>query len=521
MWNAEARKLLALIYWMVTEVQRLPRERDDGSSNSSPSVVLELLLSRIAPANSDKSEQMAAALVVFELIQLQQQRVREAGDDDDSAGAALLGREHSDKFVEALVQLVRLGSIASTVNSHAPGSAGSDRFKLTMLGHVALEALIAVLCDRAAWFLSGASGERTNSEMDAASESLVLGAGVAVSTLQRYHSSPRKLFLVLALRQLNEYVVVCRTLQASRASSADAASFSSALEMLCWHWTASAMLLCSRSDAVMRVKKTKPRVALRAAIRQWQRSSSNSVRLTCPTGAAGLLAARVRQVWLLLNSVGTGKVTAVQVLVEEELETKGALLVLLVRALRLSIRWRDATLVGSIATTLKALVLDGERNEQPATALQHTTLVESDEECCTFLVLLLRAFKSGIEAFGSPAFILDRELVVLRELLAAFIVGHNLVLSSEFLGYLESPDSGSVQVRCRMRSTHSVFTMPAVTKFADLVRCRTDCAAPRSSYHRPSGERRCLPTEHSQLLEVRTLRISQTTPRSCCVPSPY
>ncbi|TYZ56986.1 hypothetical protein PybrP1_006700 [[Pythium] brassicae (nom. inval.)] len=268
-WNAEARKLLVLLDWMATAARWSPREREDGGASHSS--VLELLLTRVTRASADKSEQLAAALVVFELVQLHRQR--------------------------ELVRLAREGSVAPVAASHESGSAGGERIKLTVLGLVALEALIGVFLD---------------------------GVDAALSTLQRYHASPRKQLLALALRQLGEYVAVCRSLLAARDADAE---LDAALAMLCWHWNASAMLLCSRSDAAIRIRNEKPRVALRAAVLQWNRCASDAAKSPSSAGRE-LFVAGLRRVWILLSLVGSGKSSV------ESSEESRAFLTLLLHAFK-------------------------------------------------------------------------------------------------------------------------------------------------------------------------------------------
>lgn len=93
---------------------------------SSRSFVLDLLLTWLA-STSEKSKQLAAALVLFELVQLHRHRVLMMEkskacleeEEEHRAHVSLVGST-SSAFVQELLQLVRQGSVAASGMSTSP-----------------------------------------------------------------------------------------------------------------------------------------------------------------------------------------------------------------------------------------------------------------------------------------------------------------------------------------------------------------------------------------------------------------
>ncbi|GAB9469210.1 hypothetical protein Gpo141_00006494 [Globisporangium polare] len=188
MWSPEAKKLLTLLYWMAT-------------NRAGDCFVTELLLTWIAPETSnDKSQQMAGALVLFELIQRHRQQIIASpaapADGREQTSVSLLGSLASE-FVRHLIQLIRQGSVVS------PTDRSTQRLKFTKSGLVALEALVAVLCDQATGL--GSEASQLSSSQD--TEAFLEAVDVVIHTLQQYHaaSSSRKKLFLLALNQLSQY----------------------------------------------------------------------------------------------------------------------------------------------------------------------------------------------------------------------------------------------------------------------------------------------------------------------------
>uniref|UniRef100_K3WQ74 Uncharacterized protein n=1 Tax=Globisporangium ultimum (strain ATCC 200006 / CBS 805.95 / DAOM BR144) TaxID=431595 RepID=K3WQ74_GLOUD len=75
MWNIEARKYLALLYWMATYTRASASSLQSANNavESGP-VVVETLVTWLTSPN-DKSKQLTAVLVLFELVQLHRQQL--------------------------------------------------------------------------------------------------------------------------------------------------------------------------------------------------------------------------------------------------------------------------------------------------------------------------------------------------------------------------------------------------------------------------------------------------------------
>lgn len=417
MWNSEARKLHTLLYWMAT-------------NRVGDSFVTELLLTWIAPeSNSDKSQQLAAALVLFELIQRHRQRffASRSGpvDQCEPPSASLLGSSSSD-FVRHLIQLTRQGSIISAANS------STQRLKLTKLGLVALEALVAMLCDQAAW-LSEASQSSLSSSSSPHIQTFQEGTDVAISTLQQYHtaSSSRKKFLLLALNQLSEYTEICKAAVNYHTSNAT----DGAIEMLCWHWNASSMLLCTRSDAVLRIRKAKPVAALKTEILHWSANGSSS--------NPEALMARLRRLCTLLSFASGSRGSALLDELSRDLEAKGKLLLVLVRALKVSIQQKNHVLVEFVTKVLHSLVLHEEKHGTGNREARPKQLLETEEDCQALLSLLLRTYKSSIVYFGATSAAKERSsLRSLEHMIADIgVQSSEGSLLTELQRCLGSPDS--------------------------------------------------------------------------------
>lgn len=414
-WTTEARKLLTLLYWMATH-------------RAGDSSVAEMLLTWISPeSNSDKSQQMAGALVLFELIQRHRQRIfvtptAEPMVQREPSLSSLLD-SLSSEFIRQLIQLTRQSSIVNTTDN------STKRLKVTKLGLVALEALIAVLCDQAAWLSEASQASSSSPHI----QNFLEGVAVAISTLQQYHttSSARKKFLLLALNQLSQYTEICRATMARTSSAA-----SEAIEMVCWHWNASAMLLCTRSETVLRIRKTKPLVALKTAI--LRSSADNNMEL---------LAARLRRLCILLSlTTGSRGNTLIDEL-SQDLEAKGKLLLLLVRALKASIEQKNQLLLVFATQLIHTLVL---HEGGYGSAYRPKQLLETEEDWRALLSLLLHTFKNAIVVdFAATGATKERSLLrSLEQLIAEVAIqSKGIFLLTELQRYLRSTDMSSVLVR--------------------------------------------------------------------------
>lgn len=471
MWSPEAKKLLTLLYWMAT-------------NRAGDCFVTELLLTWIAPETSnDKSQQMAGALVLFELIQRHRQQIIASpaapADGREQTSVSLLGSLASE-FVRHLIQLIRQGSVVS------PTDRSTQRLKLTKSGLVALEALIAVLCDQATGL--GSEASQLSSSQD--TEAFLEAVDVVIHTLQQYHaaSSSRKKLFLLALNQLSQYAKVCRSTRGHHHTSSSAAG---ALEMLCWHWSASAMLLCTRSDAILRIRKMEPLVALKSEILWWSADGNNNTEL---------LAARLRRLCVLLSFASGSRGNAMLEELSQDLEAKGKLLLVLVRALKASIQQKSRLLAEFVTHILRALSLREGGSGSPDQEVQPKQFLGMEKDCQALLSLLLRTLKSAIVYLGATGGTTGKRSLLhsLEQLVADFgVQSSERVLLSELQRYLGLRDSNSMLVRAEC-----VQFASSVTHLSLWLVCFADCSLLGSSRSRAVSRPRSVSTRDAERVEV-------------------
>lgn len=425
-WTTEAPKLLALLYWLARRDHVSEHDDADGTSSNT---LLALLLKQVTPSDrSDKSEQLAAALVLFELVEMHRKHALGADLSAQTSSSLSLLAETAPAFIHALVQVARQGSVV----------AAESKLKLTKLGLVALEALVAVLCDYASWLLVMLQSPEHSALVDrvAPIETLLHGINVVVTTLQQFHAAhaARKQTLLLALDQLQLYRRTCCTLMATlceRGTSSEsmAEHFAASVERLCWHWNTSAMLLCTRSAATTRVRTLKPLQAMRLALQQWPRDKN-----------VEHLAAATRRVCILL-SIGRSGFAPV---LKDDSETTGQLLLALVRTLDASMRRQSAQLCAFATDVLTALLTPSNAADQHDA--DPAVLVEPDDTKQALFALLFRLLRRGVASFG----VQSRSLLALEQLIAAFAVKNSLTLAPVFVEYMQSQDTDTVQVRAQV-----------------------------------------------------------------------
>lgn len=258
-------------------------------------------------------------------------------------------------------------------------------------------------------------------------------------TLQRYHThSPRKQFLVCALDQLRFYIDVSHQVLVL----SDEKLAVDATDMLCWHWNATGMLLCTRSDVALRIRKAKPLQVLASALAQWPRSSPSS---SDPSAAENveLLAARLRRLCVLMSLTAGVKEMLQEVLLE--LEARGKFLLNLLHGLDTSIRRGSVSLVRLIIEILRVFLLNGDEQHDK----NELRLVHNEEERRALLSWSLRCFKT-VADLGAHTTARDPAVLLLQRFVVDLMVLSNACVA-ELQAHLRSSDKSAVMVRLMER----------------------------------------------------------------------
>lgn len=229
----------------------------------------------------------------------------------------------------------------------------------------------------------------------------------ALDYLRRWHNhATRRRLLVLAIDQLRTYVRVCdMLLSEAEAKGTTSNELHAALQMLCWQWNASALLLCSRSAACLNaVKKQGPDLI------------SRSICLLGHGPDLGVhqVAAQVRQLCILISHASGQKGCLHRAF--DSFESKGFFLLSLLRGLELTLNksQEDCNLALLITSILRSLILDEIHGD-------NLQLLESTADCQAFLLPLVQILQIGgrakpkvraLEIFVAD-FMLQRNLTIL------------------------------------------------------------------------------------------------------------
>jgi hypothetical protein len=109
-WGTESRKILRLLYWIARREARYDRENGvtQGPTLAAPRLALlhPLTLQWLRGA-TDKTRQLTACFVLFELLQLHRHAIRSGTE----AQLSLLGSGDAVEFIRALSQIVDQGAV--------------------------------------------------------------------------------------------------------------------------------------------------------------------------------------------------------------------------------------------------------------------------------------------------------------------------------------------------------------------------------------------------------------------------
>ncbi|KAF1332158.1 hypothetical protein FI667_g3786, partial [Globisporangium splendens] len=266
-----------------------------------------------------------------------------------------------------------------------------------------------------------------------------------VSTLQRYHShSSQKVLLVSALEQLKSYIDVYRVLVLSN----DEERAIDALEMLCWHWNATGMLLCTRSDAMLRTHKVKPIEAIKHTLEQQRPRGSTNKTQRLVVENTELLAAQLRRLCVLM-SLTTGPAEFLQAVLVD-VEAKGNFLLYLLRGLETCIRRKDhLPLASLVVKLLKALLLDEAEHDDK----KKLHLVDSEEDHRALLSWLLRYYKRAVD-HNTPT-TRDPVMCLVKDFIVEYAILNIGCCVFELRAHVGSSDKSTVMV--------ALSLMPAIS----------------------------------------------------------
>lgn len=199
--------------------------------------------------------------------------------------------------------------------------------------------------------------------------------------LHRWHErATRRRLLVLAIGQLRTYARVCDTLLSNaEAKKTISNELHAALQMLCWQWNASALLLCSRSSVCLNaVKKQGPDFISRSVSRLGREPISSVHQVT----------AQVRQLCILISHAAGQKNYLERAF--NSLESKGLFLLFLLRGLELSLSesQEDCNLAVLIISILRSLIVDEVHGDS-------LRLLGNTADCQAFLLPLVRILQIG------------------------------------------------------------------------------------------------------------------------------
>ncbi|TMW68678.1 hypothetical protein Poli38472_006146 [Pythium oligandrum] len=370
-WTKQSKKRLVLLDWMVQQ-----------QSQHASSVVFEVLLDGVSQS-SDKKQQLTACLVLTELLQRQRLRLRQS---------QVLQTDLS-VFVKPLTHILKAGVVTTTTG-----------LKPSTLGLAAMDALIFVAAAE-----SIRMGLKPSSGTAPQVSAFVVALEVILSTLhQWYDSVPRRRLLIIAVEQLEAHMRVYGTSEAR-----------DAFEMLCWHWNASAVWLCTRSESVLTARKRFD-VIIPMLIDQLYESSKNATTITTTSHT---LAASLRRLGLLLG-VSSSPASLLQAL---PVANQGRLLLALAE---LTARSETKLLSAQAFDLLHFATTEG-------------CLLRSAEERTEFCKLLAHRLVAATEKMKSPAI----------EFLADCVLRWNLVVED-----IVRADSGENQVRVGLAVVDSILT---------------------------------------------------------------
>lgn len=184
--------------------------------------------------------------------------------------------------------------------------ADSLRVKHSKLALIAFETLVLLCGDVAAYYSSTTDAAKITLAGGQLMKYMVESAQFAVVELRQWHlHSTRRQFLGYALLNLQSYTEICKTLEANVTGlTSDAVA---GLDVLCWHWCATASLLCTRSDVSSLIKKNQPHEVLARLLRRWTADALinklDSGRRRMATNPE-LVYSQLRYVCLLMDAAG-------------------------------------------------------------------------------------------------------------------------------------------------------------------------------------------------------------------------
>lgn len=187
------------------------------------------------------------------------------------------------------------------------------------------------------------------------------------------HANRRRL-LVLAVDQLRTYVHICNTLLSdAKSTETPSNELCGALQVLCWQWNTSAMLLCSRSAASLNAVKKQGGDLISCTISRLRFGLDADLHQ---------VAAQTRQLCILISHAACQKNSLKGAF--DSYQSKGLFLVFLLRGLEVSLKIQeDCNLALLITSLLRSLLLDDVHGGS-------MTLIESMADCQAFLLPLVR-----------------------------------------------------------------------------------------------------------------------------------
>ncbi|KAL4124940.1 hypothetical protein PRIC2_008533 [Phytophthora ramorum] len=339
-WGPQAEKLHVLLNWMMN--------RECAVASLSHDFVRELLLDWIQPI-AEKQNQLAACLALFELLQRRRRKMMTVVSGSECP--FLLG-DRAGAYMDALRGIIERG---------VRRVADSQRVKLSKLALIALEALALLCGDIAAIYLMSDEATKRSYASKELMHKMVTGVRFFLTVLRQWHlDSTRREFLSYALQHLQWYATACDALLLSKHGEAATGSDLNevvVLDMMCWHWEATASLLCTRSEASSQIQNNQPSEVLSRALKRWILSvldiKPNTDR---DTTNREVLYAQLRYICILLDSIGGVKGCS-QAFKSLSTETKQYFVFIFVRGMATAIKKGDEAAVCFILKVLRSVLL--------------------------------------------------------------------------------------------------------------------------------------------------------------------